>query len=65
MSTELWIAIIVPLLGITSTTGTILWRLKTLEKKMNLHNGIVKKVYVSENDIETMKEDIRMMQRQT
>ena len=58
MNTQLWIQIIVYAVGIGVLYGNFSTKLKSLEKKMDKHNGLVEKTYKAESDIKHIQEDI-------
>lgn len=54
---EQWIMNNLPyLLGLATMWGTLLWRVKTLEKKMDKHNNIVERLYQLEVSFKDEKE---------
>ena len=58
MSTEFWVQIVVYAVSFGIFTGSILTKLKYLEKKMDKHNGIVERVYILEGSIKSVKKDM-------
>ena len=70
MNTELLIALL-SLIGtlIGSLTGILVsnklvnYRLEQLEKKVNLHNSVVERMYVAEGKITELEHDIKELKR--
>ncbi len=58
MSTEFWIQMVVYGVSIGSFAGVTLTRLSYLEKKMDVHNGLITKMAHCETEIKNMKEKI-------
>lgn len=44
--------VVVYLLGLAAVWGSLLWRVKELEKKMDKHNSFMERVAVSEEKLE-------------
>ena len=59
MSTEFWIQMVVYGISIGSFAGVTLTRLSYLEKKMDVHNGLIEKMAICEIEIRDMKEKIK------
>ena len=58
MSTEFWIQMVVYGVSIGSFAGITLTRLSYLEKKMDVHNGLIEKMARCETQIADIKEKI-------
>lgn len=56
MTTQLWIQIIAYAVSIGCLYGAISTRLKVLEKKVDIHNHLVDRMYKAENKIELLEE---------
>ena len=56
MTTQLWIQIIAYAVSIGCLYGAISARLKVLEKKVDIHNHLVDRMYKAENKIELLEE---------
>ena len=50
MSTEFWVQMVIYAVTIGSFAGTVLTRIKNLEKKMDKHNNLVERVTKCEAD---------------
>lgn len=61
MSTDFWIQMVVYAISIGSLAGTILTRLKYLEKKMDAHNGLMVRMATAEHSIQTLCDNIKEM----
>ena len=61
MSTDFWIQMVVYAISIGSLAGTILTRLKYLEKKMDAHNGLMVRMATAEQSIQTLCDNIKEM----
>lgn len=59
MSTEFWINIVIYAVSIGSLAGTILTKLKYLEKKMDAHNGLMVRMATAELSIKTLCENVK------
>lgn len=57
---QLDINIVIYLLGLAAVWGSIQQRVKTLEKKMDKHNGLIEKVYKLEKDQAVICESIKV-----
>ena len=57
---QLDINIVIYLLGLAAVWGSIQQRVKTLEKKMDKHNGLIEKVYELEKDQAVVEESIKV-----
>ena len=62
MTTQLWIQIIAYAVSIGCLYGAISTRLKVLEKKVNIHNHLVDRMYKAESKIEVLEEIYRAKQ---
>lgn len=56
MTMQLWIQIIAYAVSIGCLYGAISTRLKVLEKKVDIHNHLVDRMYKAENKIELLEE---------
>ena len=56
MTTQLWIQIIAYAVSIGCLYGAISTRLRVLEKKVDIHNHLVDRMYKAENKIELLEE---------
>ena len=56
MTTQLWIQIIAYAVSIGCLYGAISTRLKVLEKKVDIHNHLVDRMYKAEGKIEVLEE---------
>ena len=56
MTTQLWIQIIAYAVSIGCLYGAISTRLKVLEKKVDIHNHLVDRMYKAERKIEVLEE---------
>ena len=52
-SAEFWIQMVVYGISIGSLAGTILTRLKQIEKKQDKHNGLVERMVAVEKDVKS------------
>ena len=57
---QLDINIVIYLLGLAVVWGSIQQRVKTLEKKMDKHNGLIEKVYKLEKDQAVVEESVKV-----
>ena len=57
---QLDINIVIYLLGLAAVWGSIQQRVKTLEKKMDKHNGLIEKVYKLEKDQAVVEESVKV-----
>ncbi len=58
-SEEMWIQIIVYLVSLASIGGSLLQRVKNLEKKQDQFTGIVEKLYELEGEVKKLTENIK------
>lgn len=58
MTTQLWIQIIAYAVSIGCLYGAISTRLKVLEKKVDIHNHLVDRMYKAETKIALLEEEI-------
>lgn len=56
MTTQLWIQMVAYAISVGCLYGAISTRLKVLEKKVDIHNHLVDRMYKAENKIELLEE---------
>lgn len=54
--------IVIYLLGLAATSGTILARISALEKKVEKHNSLIERVYKLEKDAEFANDRIEKLE---
>lgn len=54
---------LVYLLGLAATWGTMMWRLSALEKKVDKHNQLVERMAVLENKADALHERVDIIER--
>lgn len=54
--------IVVYLLGLAATWGSLNWRLAELEKKMDKHNNLVERMTIAEGEIDRSKGRIKELE---
>jgi len=59
MTIEFWITMVVYGLTAGITIGTVLTKIKALETKQDIHNGLITKMTTAETEIVNIKEDIK------
>lgn len=66
MSSEIWVGILSlvgtlagSLLGILAANKLVNYRLDKLEKKVDLHNNAVERLYIAEGSITELQHDVR------
>lgn len=52
--------IVLYLLGLAATWGAVMWRISALEKKVEKHNQVLERQYISENKIGVLEEQIKV-----
>ncbi len=50
--------IVIYLIGLAVTWGGVMFRIKSLEKKMDKHNCIIERMAVAENNIDALQKKI-------
>lgn len=52
--------IVLYLLGLAATWGAVMWRISALEKKVEKHNQVLERQYISENKISVLEEQVKV-----
>ena len=50
--------IVIYLIGLAVTWGGVMFRIKSLEKKMDKHNCLIERMAIAENNIDTLQKKI-------
>jgi len=68
MIAEVWVAIISGAFSLVGVIVTViignkltLYRIKQLERKVDLHNNAVERLYIAEGDIKVLKHDVKQL----
>ena len=63
LSTEFWVQMVVYGISIGSLAGTILTRLKQIEKKQDKHNGLIERMVAVEQSCKSAHHRIESLER--